>query len=330
MDTYRQMELRARLLDRRRRLDSALRDFEETSQISRLLSEVDSALQRMDEGTYGLCEVCHDSVEEDRLMANPLLKNCLDHLTPNQQMELEQDLNLASRIQQQLLPGNDLRIGDWEIYYHYEPAGSVSGDYCDLLMPGTESGDVFFLLGDISGKGVAASMLMAHLHAIFRSLASVKLSANQLVERGNRVFCDSTMSPDYATLICGRAGKSGRLEICNAGHCPAVLVRSGDIATIEASGFPLGIFYDGEYGVEQLQLMPGDILFLYTDGLTEAKNNMDEEFGAERLIKVIQTNYMLSPRDLTELCLEDMKKFLSGLANTDDLTIMVVRRRNVS
>jgi sigma-B regulation protein RsbU (phosphoserine phosphatase) len=326
MDTYHLTELRTRLIDRRRRLETALRDFEETSQITRLLNEVDSALQRMDEGTYGLCEVCHDSIEEDRLMANPLLKNCLDHLTANQQMELEQDLNTASRVQQQLLPGNNLSIGDWEIYYHYEPAGSVSGDYCDLVMPDAESSEMFFLLGDVSGKGVAASMLMAHLHAIFRSLASTDISTNQLVERGNRIFCDSTMSPDYATLICGKAGTSGELEICNAGHCPAILIRGSEIATIEASGFPLGIFYDGDYRAEKTRLMPGDSLLLYTDGLTEAKNSADEEFGSERLLKSLLSYRQLSPSDLAGYCLDSMREFLSGMAKTDDLTIMVIRR----
>jgi sigma-B regulation protein RsbU (phosphoserine phosphatase) len=328
MDNYRQLELRARLLDRRRRLETALSDFEETSQITRLLNEVDSALQRMDVGTYGLCEVCHDSIETDRLMANPLLKNCLDHLTTNQQMELEQDLNLASRIQHQLLPGNNLRIGDWEIYYHYEPAGSVSGDYCDLLMPDAASGDMFFLLGDISGKGVAASMLMAHLHAIFRSLASTEFSASQLVDRANRVFCDSTMSADYATLVCGKASQTGVIEICNAGHCPPLLIRGGEIATVEASGFPVGIFYDGEYAVDRVQLIPGDSLLLYTDGLTEVKNRDEQEFGAKRLVDMIRANHMSAPQNLIESCLADMRNFLSGLAKTDDLTIMVIRRIN--
>jgi sigma-B regulation protein RsbU (phosphoserine phosphatase) len=188
MNAVRKMDLNQRLLDRRQRLQTAISEFKETTHLVRLLEEVDSALQRMDKGSYGLCEVCHEPIEEERLMADPLMRNCLDHLTSDQQRALEQDLDLASRIQTQLLPHKSLRFDGWEAYYHYEPAGPVSGDYCDLVSSETERGDIFFLLGDVSGKGVAASILMAHLHAMFRSLIAVGLSANQLVERANRIF----------------------------------------------------------------------------------------------------------------------------------------------
>jgi sigma-B regulation protein RsbU (phosphoserine phosphatase) len=326
MNAVRKIDLRRRLLNRRQRLETAMGEFRETEQLMRLLKDVDSALERMDNGSYGLCEVCHESIDRERLIADPLTRNCLECLTPDQQRALEQDLDLASRIQTQLLPNKNLSLNGWEAYYHYEPAGPVSGDYCDLISPDSEKGDLFFLLGDVSGHGVAASILMAHLHALFRSLIAVGLSADQLVGRANRIFCESTISADYATLVCGRAGKSGEVDICNAGHCPPLLIRGAEITSLEATGLPVGIFGSGAYSVKRVQLARGDSLLLYTDGLTEAQDRTDAEYGAQRLAKLVQGRHELSAQALTQLCLEDLRNFLSGTPRTDDLSVMVIRR----
>ena len=90
----------------------------------------------MDEGTYGICDVCHGSVEKDRLIADPLVRLCLDHLTSEEQRALERDLELAAQVQRGLLPKSDVRYRDWRVHYLYRPAGIVSGDYCDLI-PGS-------------------------------------------------------------------------------------------------------------------------------------------------------------------------------------------------
>ncbi len=318
--------LHAQLEERRQRLDTAITNSPENASLVHLLQEVDSALERMEKGTYGLCETCHDSIEKDRLIADPLVRYCLDHLTAAQQRALEEDLELASRIQRALLPQQNLHAGDWHVHYHYEPAGPVSGDYCDLILSDAGAGDLLFLLGDVSGKGVAASMLMSHLHAMFRSLASVGLPLGQLVGLANRVFCESTMAGQFATLVCGRAGRAGEVEICNAGHCPTLLVRNAEVASLEATGLPLGMFCDGEYAVKKIKLAPGDTLFLYTDGLSEARNPASVEYGVGRLVKFVREQQALAPPALTAACLEDLRAFASGTAKTDDLTLMVLRR----
>jgi sigma-B regulation protein RsbU (phosphoserine phosphatase) len=326
METIRDTLLRAQLLDRRRKLESAIAESRGIAHLVRLLQQVDSALEQMDKGSYGLCDVCREPVEEERLLVDPLIRTCLDHLTPDQRRALEQDLDLASRIQGQLLPQRNLRSVGWEVYYHYEAVGSVSGDYCDLMNPEPAGGDLFFLVGDVAGKGVAASMLMAHLHAIFRSLIPLGLPVDHLIGRANRVFCESTSSAQFATLVCGRAGKSGEVEVCNAGHCPPLLVRAGEITSLEATGVPIGIFSSADYSVKRIQLAAGDGLLLYTDGLSEARDRSHNEYGAERLARLMKDRYALAPQALVSTCLEDLKTFQSGTPRTDDLTLMAVRR----
>src|SRR5437867_448250 len=133
MDAARDSALRIQLLDRRQKLEEAIARSEKLTQLEHLLQEVDSALLRLDGGTYGLCDVCHEPIEKEWLMADPLCRICLAHLSPDEQRAFEQDLDLASQIQRTLLPKQNLRFGGWDVYHYYEPAGPVSGDYCDLV-----------------------------------------------------------------------------------------------------------------------------------------------------------------------------------------------------
>ena len=318
-----QIDIRADLLDWRKRLETAIGQFEDGSQLAPLLSEVDSALHRMETGSYGICEACQDRMTED-IVADPVARFCLGCLNADEQRALQYDLDNVLQVQHTLLPKQDLSVDGWRAYYHYEAAGPVSGDYCDLV--NTESGDLFFLLGDVSGKGIAASMLMAHLHAIFRSLITLDLPVDQLVERANQVFTNCTMPAYYATLVCGRATRSGAIELANAGHCPPLLIGNGEVTSIEATGLPIGIFCRERYTARRLQLEPGDSLLLYTDGLTESRSPLDAEYGIERLVSVVGARHTLAPRALTAACLGDAKSFRAGHAKSDDLTVMVIQR----
>src|SRR5260370_7896020 len=164
MATVEQTYLRSELVKRLERLQSALSSPSADASITQRLSEVDSALHQMDHGTYGLCEECHETIEADRLLADPLVRFCLDHLTSEQRRALEGDLGLAARIQRGLLPRPEIRAAGWEARYHYEPLGLVSGDYCDLI---EADGALNFVVGDVPGNAVAASILLTHLPAPF-------------------------------------------------------------------------------------------------------------------------------------------------------------------
>ena len=312
------------LTERKRRLESAVAQAPGDQQFGRLLSEVDAALARVSAGTFGLCEVCHDPVEPERLLADPLLRFCLDHLTEREQRDLERDLQTAGRIQRGLLPAPDLSANGWEVHYRWEPAGLVSGDWCDVIP--REGGDLFFMFGDVSGKGVAAAIVMSHLHATFRALVEADSTVAQLVERANRVFRESTLSPYFATLVCGRASAHGAIEVCNAGHCPPFVLSSTGVSAVDPTGLPVGTFYSAAYASRSVVLAPGDALVLYTDGLTEARNRDDAEYGTARLTRTLARTRGLAPRGVIDTCLEDLAAHMSGAPRADDLTLMAIRR----
>jgi sigma-B regulation protein RsbU (phosphoserine phosphatase) len=317
------VDIHADMLDWRQRLEGAISDFDQSPHLVHLLHELNEALERMDQGTYGICRICDGPMNKD-IVVDPLGRYCLDCLTSAETQALQQDLDSVSEIQGEMLPKRDFCFNGWEACYHYEAFGPVSGDYCDLLR--ADNGDWFFLFGDVAGKGIAASMLMAHLSATFRSLITVNLPLNQLVERANRVFSDSTMPAYFATLVCGRAQDSGEVELCNAGHLPPLLIRRGGVTTIEATGLPLGLFNREQYSVANFKLEKNECLLLYTDGVTEARNPLDGEYGTERLLRLAASHQHLPPKNLVEACLEDVRSFRSGAPRNDDLTVMAIRR----
>src|SRR5580700_11826732 len=276
--------LHSQLEVRKRRLEAAITLAPQKAGFVGLLREVDSALERMAKGSYGLCQECHETIEQDRLLADPLVRYCLDHLTESQRSALQRDLDLASQVQRNLLPQLNLQAGGWDTSYYYAPLGPVSGDYCDLI---PSDGQLFFVLGDVSGKGVAASMLMTQLHALFRTLTGMALPLGQIVARANRVFCESALAGQYATLVCGQAKPTGEVEIHNAGHWPAIVVGHGGVLRIESTGLPLGMFRESEFSATRAQLEVGDTLFLYTDGLSEARHE-DDEYGVERVLTLVR------------------------------------------
>lgn len=316
---------RSQLIERRSRIEAIRSSVSESPDLARLLGEVDAALERMERGTYGICDACHDTIEKDRLMADPLVNLCIDHLNASQRRALEHDLELASAIQTRLLPPRDLECHGWTVHYRYHPAGPVSGDFCDLAPDGGER--LFFAVGDASGKGVAASLLMSHIHATFRTLLSVGTPAADLMERANRVFCASTLASHYATAVCGFAHHSGEIEIANAGHCPPLVLRRGALETVAATGLPLGLFCDGHYSAARLKLELGDSLILYTDGVTEARNHADQEYGPERLAALLPRCSGMGPQAIAAACLEDFEAFLGGARQGDDVTLMVIGRQ---
>lgn len=218
--------LRSQLLERRGRLESARTAHPDAVHLARLLDEVDTALERMDRGVYGLCEACHDPVESERLLAespDALLPGASDDAAAGSP---EQDLDMAARIQATLLPNRRVQAGGWEACYYYQPLGPVSGD----------------------------SMSSARVWRCRRRYRiCMPFSAVCCRSRCPSAFCWS-------------------MEICSGGHCPPVLVRHGEVCTIEAAAPAPGLFSTSQSAARHVFLEPGDSLVPYTDGLTESRD----------------------------------------------------------
>ena len=312
--------LRDQLLLRRQKLQHVVTRTE-TANLLQLLEQVDKALARVDAGSYGICEVCHEDMGAQRVLTDPMARVCLDCLPPSEARALERDLELAASIQNGLLPPRDFSASGWKAAFHYEPAGLVSGDYCDLVPHGNE---LYFMLGDVSGKGVAASMLMANLHAMFRALVPAGLPLPELVERANRIFCGSTLPTQYATLITGKAHACGTVEIANSGHLAPMHVSASGVRPIESNTVPVGLFCDQKFSSTHIQLAPGDGLVIFSDGLTEALGPDGSEYGSQRLAALLSRCLSRGSREVVEDCIRDVTAFRGSSAKFDDQTLLVL------
>ncbi len=316
-------ELRPVILEKRARLQAAAGSVS-TEYLTELLAEIDAALHRIDDGSFGLCEACHDTIEADRLKQDPFVRFCLDHLTAEQRRAHEQDLELATRIQSRLLPARDVAARNWVAHYRYQPAGIVGGDYCEMI-PSADGLSLFFALGDVTGKGVAASLLMTHLSAIFRSLLTLDLPLRELMRRANRLFCESTPATHYATLVAGVATQAG-LELCNAGHCRPLIIRRGAAERVEPAGLPLGLFSQGDYAASRVVLHPGESMVVYSDGITEAQHPNGDAFEEERLLDCLRRHAEADVAAIGDRVLEEVARFRAAGPQQDDMTLLIIRR----
>lgn len=326
METSQEKTIQNHLVELLDKLNETVSLSDSSMHLSGLREEVEAALKRIDGGTFGVCEICNETIEEEYLQKDPLVKICFTHLSEQQKTAIEKDLELAYKIQYNLLPGSHAQLQEWDIGYHYEPMGPLSGDFYDLINSKEKPGELFFLFGDISGKGISAAMLMSNLSAIFRTLAAANMPLKNLIETANRLFCDSTLPSHFATLVCGRGNKTGEIELCNAGHCRPLLSRSKEVTPIDSTGLPVGIHYSGVYEVDKFKLDGGDTLLLYTDGLSETRNPSGTEYGEDRLSEFLSSHRKLTAGELVKKILADVNGFRAGVPITDDTTIMVIRR----
>jgi sigma-B regulation protein RsbU (phosphoserine phosphatase) len=309
------------LLDRRERLRAASMFAGGDFQFAGLLGEVDAALSKLGNGHYGECVECDGAVEPDRLLTDPLMKVCLGCLDDKQRASLEDDLQLAFDIQQGLLPKTGVKCDKWNVHHAYEPAGIVSGDYVDII---ERDDEFYFLLGDVSGKGMAASLLMSNLHAMFHSLVPMDLPLADLMTRANRLLAESSLANQYATLICGKANRAGEVEISNAGHLSPIMVKHGVKGSLNCPGLPLGMFHDAEFEVNKVRMQSGDSLLLFSDGVTEAMNAGNAEFGVDRIFAAIECVEQGGPQAMIEKCMEHVGMFRGNAHRHDDITMLAL------
>ena len=245
-----------------------------------------------------------------------------DISSPKCQM-FEYDLLQAVRIQQALLPPPNPIFPGYQIGYHYAPAGLVGGDCCDLIEC---NGGLLFLFGDVCGKGVSASLLMSHLHGTFQGLAAMNSPLDGMVEVANRVFSQRTSLGHFATLVVGRAGRDGSVELISAGHPPSLHLGKACIRYKTATTQPFGMFVGARFPIHRFSLDPGDALLFYTDGVTEHLNPAGQEYGLRRLENAAVKHHPTAPSELIAGCLADLNAFAMGIEQTDDMSLLVIRR----
>ncbi|MFN7958323.1 MAG: SpoIIE family protein phosphatase [Holophagaceae bacterium] len=290
-----------------------------------LMKQVDAAIGAIEVGTWGICAVCHDPVSPARMADDPLVTVCLECLSETDRRALERDLQSAGKVQRTLLPPARLAQDGWDVATHWEPLGVVSGDHVDVIPPATPGAPLHLVLGDVSGKGVAAALLQSHLHALFRALVPAGQCLPDLFKRANELFAEATSSVSYATLAALRLGRDGAFSLANAGHPRPLLADGRGVRPIEGGGLPLGLFCDSVYTERDLRLQPGQTLLLYTDGWTEGTRD-DREFGIGRAAAALRRSAALPLPDLLTSCRAELDRFLDGSPRRDDLTLVAVRR----
>lgn len=255
------------------------------------------------------------------------LENARLHRQALEKERLEREMELAAEIQRQILPKSIPEIAGYDLAGWNRPARQVGGDYYDLVTPA--SGRLTLALGDVTGKGVPAALMVSTLHSALMLLRDRTGVGAELLERLNRHIFDSSAANKFITLFVAELdGPSGRLDWVNAGHNPALALRAGGgVERCGASGLPIGLMTGGTYTARTLELGPGDLFCVYSDGITEAAAPDDEEFGEQRLLTLL-ADHRTASLDLTVAALDAAVRDFSGdQPQGDDQTIILLRRQ---
>ena len=239
------------------------------------------------------------------------------------------ELRVASQIQQSMLPHSFIQHADVDIFGSLVPAREVGGDLYDYYIRDEK---LFFCIGDVSGKGAPSAMVMGVIHSLFRAFSAHENNPARMMQSINEVSCQGNESNIFVTMFIGVLDlPTGRLRYCDAGHdAPIVIEGSGNrsqesIVYIPVEPhLPIGVFDDVKYGVQETLLKPDSTLFLYTDGLTEAKDAGHKQFGMKRMEEVLRGDCPIQPRLLIETITQQVHQFVGDAEQSDDLTMLAI------
>jgi serine phosphatase RsbU (regulator of sigma subunit) len=260
-----------------------------------------------------LANVAAAKIENSRLLEESMEKRVL-----------EEEMQVAAEIQRGLLPDSAPPVPGYGVVGSNRPCRTVGGDYYDF---GLDHGRLNFALGDVSGKGTGAALLMTVLRASVRGHWADGEPA-EAVTRINRTVCQNVTPGKYITFFMGRLEpESGRVSYVNAGHNPPIVVRAdGSLDSLTTGGVVLGLFEEGAYEQATTRLDHGDVLVVFSDGVTETWNHDDEEFGDARLAELVRQGRALDAPALEAEILRELDRFSQGTKATDDRTLIVIKR----
>lgn len=243
-----------------------------------------------------------------------------------QRERMERELELATEIQQRFQPSAPPLMDGYQFQGISFSCFEIGGDYYDFIE--RDDGRMLIALGDVSGKGTAAALLMSSLHAAIHAQAAAKSSLAEMVTSVNKYLAENTPTNRFVTLFAAELDpRSGGLKYINAGHNPPLIGRAdGTITQLSSGGFPLGIIHGAEFELGETHLDIGEALVVYSDGVSEAVNPEDEEFGMERLSEVVKKNMNASAAGMRDKVESALSAFTQTAPANDDITLVIVKR----
>ena len=271
------------------------------------------------------------SVEFDLHFWGGLILLLLLILEIGDRVVMKRDLQIAREIQTWLLPGAPPQIPGLAIAYSTRPANTVAGDYYDVFpRPGKTNAEnrVVLAVADVAGKSIPAAMLMATFQASLKTLSTAQVALPELAANMNRYACTNSQGGlRFTTAFLAEYDPvSRRLDYINAGHNNPILRRAnGQIERLDVGGLPFGIQPEGLYQAGNVTLTPGDWLIIFTDGLVEAINSGDEEYGETRVRIALEAGMSLEPKDVLKRLMTDLDLFVGNTPQHDDVTCMLLK-----
>jgi sigma-B regulation protein RsbU (phosphoserine phosphatase) len=265
-------------------------------------------------------------------LASIALSNARSYREAIEKQRIDDELKLAADIQTSLLPRSAPTIRGYDMFGLNIPSEEVGGDYYDFIE--LDRSNTGIAIGDVSGKGVPASILVAHVQASLRAQAENLYHIDSIMSKVNVALSKITEAARFASVFyCVLDCDRDILTYCNAGHNPPIVFRQdGTILSLETGGLVLGMFPDATYAHERLQLMHGDVVFMYTDGVTEATDSDGRQIGLERISTLAKENMTSSAEEICSAVISEVKSFSSSLRLSDDITMVVLKvtgsRRN--
>lgn len=254
-----------------------------------------------------------NALENNRLILQEIEKKNID-----------EELKMALKIQEGLLPKGLPTTKDLEIYSYFKPEKSVGGDYYDYI--NSYDDKVRFLIADVSGKGVPASIIMSNLQSLFRALAPLNISIEDLVNRMNDIIYENTSADKFISLfIADYCPNSNNFNYVNCGHNPAFLIKD-DISELSSTNTLVGINPSPLAHSKSLKLEVGDTVFLYTDGLVEASDSNNKQFGIEKLKSILFENCKESPQVMGSFIVNSLNDYSDRTKLQDDTTILIIKK----
>ncbi|MHB9039901.1 MAG: SpoIIE family protein phosphatase [Melioribacteraceae bacterium] len=241
---------------------------------------------------------------------------------------LQEELERAAEIQKNLLPAKLPVVDGFEFYAVNIPAKEVGGDYYDFININDKK--TAFCLGDVCGKGLPAALLMANLQATLRSQILFDMPCSQAVSRSNLLLYQSIDAARFVTLFTGIIDlSSNMLKFCNAGHnYPILISNNGEVNRLKEGGIILGCLPNFPYSEGEIEFKNGDLLFAFTDGITEAMNSKNEEYGEERLIEELLIVKDNSCNEIAQKILMSVKAHIKDEPQYDDITLLIIKKNN--